>query len=39
MQAIVKKHGIKKSIIIIHDKEKNTVNLMLANDENSFFVG
>lgn len=39
MQAIVKKHGIKKSILIIHDKEKNTVNLMLASEENSFFVG
>ncbi len=39
MQAIVKKHGIKKSILIIHDKDKNTVDLMLASEENSFFVG
>ncbi len=39
MQALVKRHSIKKSILVIHDKEKNTVNLLLANDENSFFVG
>ncbi len=39
MQAIVKKHGIKKSILIIHDREKNSVDLILASEENSFFVG
>jgi hypothetical protein len=38
LQALVKKHGIDKSLMIIHDKEKNTVNLLLAHEENSFFV-
>ena len=39
LQALVKKHTIDKSLMVIHDKEKNTVNLLLANEENSFFVG
>jgi hypothetical protein len=39
LQALVKKHTIEKSLMIIHDKEKNTVNLLLAHEENSFFVG
>jgi hypothetical protein len=39
LQALVKKHTIDKSLMIIHDKEKNTVNLLLAHEENSFFVG
>jgi hypothetical protein len=38
LQALAKKHGIEKSILVIHDKDKNTVNLILAHDENSFFV-
>jgi hypothetical protein len=39
LQALVKKHSIDKSLMVIHDKEKNTVNLLLAHEENSFFVG
>ena len=39
LQALVKKHSIDKSLMIIHDKERNTVNLLLAHEENSFFVG
>lgn len=38
LQALAKQHGIEKSILVIHDKDKNTVNLFLAHDENSFFV-
>ena len=38
LQALAKKHGIEKSVLVIHDKDKNTVNLILAHDENSFFV-
>jgi hypothetical protein len=38
LQALAKKHGIEKSILVIHDKDKNTVNLLLAHEENSFFV-
>ena len=39
LQALVKKHTIDKSLMVIHDKEKNTVNLLIAHEENSFFVG
>ncbi len=39
LQALVKKHSIGKSLMVIHDKEKNTVSLLLAHEENSFFVG
>jgi hypothetical protein len=39
LQALVKKHSIDRSLMVIHDKEKNTVNLLLAHEENSFFVG
>lgn len=38
LQALAKKHGIKKSILVIHDKDRNTVNLLLAHEENLFFV-
>lgn len=38
LQALAKKHGIEKSILVIHDKDKNTVNLLLAHEENLFFV-
>ena len=39
LQALVEKHSIDKGLMVIHDKEKNTVSLLLANEENSFFVG
>ena len=38
LQAIARKHGIEKSLRVIHDKDKNAVDLSLAHDENSFFV-
>jgi hypothetical protein len=38
LQALAKKHKIEKSILVIHDKERNAVNLLLAHDENLFFV-
>jgi predicted DNA-binding protein YlxM (UPF0122 family) len=38
LQALAKKQGIEKSILVIHDKDKNTVNLLLAHEENLFFV-
>jgi hypothetical protein len=37
LQALAKKHRIDKSILVIHDKEKNTVNILLAHEENLFF--
>jgi hypothetical protein len=39
MQALAKRHGIQKSLLVIHDKDRNAVDLSLAHDENSFFVG
>jgi predicted DNA-binding protein YlxM (UPF0122 family) len=38
LQALAKKQGIEKSILVVHDKDKNTVNLLLAHEENLFFV-
>ena len=38
LQALAKKHGIERSILVIHDKDKNKVNLLLAHEENLFFV-
>ncbi len=39
LQTLVKKRGIEKGLLVIHDKDKNAVSLSLASDENSFFVG
>jgi hypothetical protein len=39
LQAVAKKHGIEKSLLVIHDKDRNAVDLSLAHDENLFFVG
>jgi hypothetical protein len=38
LQALARKHRIEKSLLVIHDKDKNAVDLSLAHDENSFFV-
>ena len=38
MQALVRRRGIQKSLLVIHDKDKNDLHLSLAQDENSFFV-
>ena len=38
LQALAKKHRIDRSLLIKHDKEKNVIDLSLANGENSFFV-
>jgi hypothetical protein len=39
LQALAKKHRIQKSLMVIHDKDRNAVDLWLAQDENLFFVG
>ncbi len=39
LQALVRRYGIQKSLLVIHDKDRNAVDLSLAYDENSFFVG
>ena len=38
LQAQAKRHGIEKSLLVIHDKDRNAVDLSLAHDENLFFV-
>ncbi len=38
MQTLARRHGIQKSLLVIHDKDKNDLHLSLAQDENSFFV-
>jgi len=38
LQALAKRHGIEKSLLVIHDKDRNEVDLSLAHDENLFFV-
>lgn len=39
LQTLAKKHGIEKGLLVVHDKNRNAVNLSIAQDENSFFVG
>lgn len=38
LQALARKYGIEKSLLVIHDKDRNAVDLSLAHDENLFFV-
>ena len=38
LQALAKRLGIEKSLLVIHDKDRNAVDLSLAQDENSVFV-
>lgn len=37
-QTLAKKRRIPKSLVVIHDTDKNKVSLSLAQDEHSFFV-
>ena len=38
LQALVKKHRIEKSLLVIHDKDRNDVELSIAQEESLFFV-
>jgi hypothetical protein len=38
LQALARRQGIAKSLLVIHDKDRNEVDLSLAHDENLFFV-
>jgi hypothetical protein len=38
LQALARRHGIEKGLLVIHDKDRNAVDLSLAQDENLFFV-
>jgi len=38
LQALAKKHGIEKGLLVVHDRDRNAVSMSIAQDENSFFV-
>ena len=38
LQTLAKKHGIEKGLLVVHDRDRNAVDLSIALDENSFFV-
>ncbi|AFU59264.1 hypothetical protein Ngar_c23380 [Candidatus Nitrososphaera gargensis Ga9.2] len=38
LQTLAKKHRIEKGLLVVHDKDRNAVNLSITLDENSFFV-
>jgi hypothetical protein len=38
LQTLAKKHRIENGLLVVHDKDKNEVDLSLAQDENSFFI-
>ena len=38
LQALAKKHRIEKSLLVIHDKDQNAVDLSIAQEESLFFV-
>lgn len=38
MQTLAKKHRIEKGLLVVHDRDRNAVDLSIAQGENSFFV-
>jgi hypothetical protein len=38
LQALARQKGIEKSLLVIHDEDRNPVELSLAQDGNLFFV-
>ena len=38
LQTLAKKHGIEKGLLVVHDRDRNAVDLSIAHGENSFFV-
>ena len=38
LQALAKKHGIERGLLVVHDRDRNAVSLSIAQDENSFFI-
>lgn len=38
LQTLAKKHGIEKGLLVVHDIDRNAVDLSIAHGENSFFV-
>ena len=38
LQTLARKHRIEKGLLVVHDRDRNAVNLSIAQDENSYFV-
>jgi hypothetical protein len=38
LQTLAKKHGIKKELLIVHDRDRNAVDMSIALQENPFYV-
>jgi hypothetical protein len=38
LQTLAKKHGMEKGLLVMHDVDRNKVDLSIAQGENSFFV-
>ena len=38
MQTLARKHNIKKLLFVVHDKNKNSVEMTVAEEENAFFI-
>lgn len=38
LQTLAKKHGIEKGLLVVHDRDRNAVDMSIAQGENSFFV-
>jgi hypothetical protein len=38
LQALAKKYTIEKTLLVIHDKDRNAVELSIAQEESLFFV-
>lgn len=38
LQTLAKKREIEKGLLVVHDKDRNTIKMSIARDENSFFV-
>ena len=38
MQTLARKHNIKKVLFVVHDKNKNSVEITIAEEENAFFI-
>ena len=38
LQILPKRYNIKKSLLVVHDKNKNSIDMSIAEDENSLFI-
>jgi hypothetical protein len=38
LQTLPRKYNIKKGLLVVHNKNENSVDMIMAEDENSFFI-